>query len=71
MVRASDITPTIPGGIHTVGGKDYGFACAQTSDLFTSNCVNVLDNVFTSAGKSGMIGIVVIILILFMFITVL
>lgn len=36
-IRASDITPTIPTGVHVVNGKEYGWACVQASGLFEYN----------------------------------
>jgi len=51
MVRASDITPTIPTGPHTVGGKDYGFACVQASQLFSINCIDFGKNLYVGGLK--------------------
>ena len=41
MIRASDITPTIPTGPHTVGGVVIGWACGQASTLFSTNCMDL------------------------------
>jgi hypothetical protein len=41
MVRASDITPTIPTGPHIVGKDTIGWACAQASRLFSTNCMDL------------------------------
>jgi hypothetical protein len=52
-IRANDITPTIPTGVHTVGGKDYGFACAQASRLFSTNCIDLGKNPYIYNGKEN------------------
>jgi len=51
MIRASDITPTIPTGPHTVGGVDIGWACAQASQLFTFNCIDFGKNLYIDGLK--------------------
>jgi hypothetical protein len=51
MARANDITPTIPTGIHTVGGVEYGWACAQASRLFSTNSMVLGNNPYVLDAK--------------------
>ena len=49
--RANDITPTIPNGTRQINGVDYSFVCNQASQLFSIDCITILDNTYFGSTK--------------------